>query len=196
MSLRVPVASPRSGAEIDAIALKIIKKFQPEILDEPAPFNIERFFECELERISGVKSDYRRDLPSGIYGYTDSDTMESVICSDLLDDPLQIKFTKSTIAHETGHVLIHVPEFRRKKALLRSIHDKEHVSLRLHRQANVKVFMNPEWQAWRFAGALLMPTPTFKAGVIKGLDELDLSELFQVNPAFVRTRLRALKLEA
>lgn len=143
------------------------------------------------------RPDYRRDLPSGIYGYTDSDRMESVISSDLLDAPSesQMRYARSTIAHESGHALIHVPEFRRKKASLRSIHDKEHISLRLHRQADVKVFMNPEWQAWRFAGALLMPAPTFRAAIREGLDEFDLSELFNVNPAFVRSRLRALKLE-
>jgi len=194
LSRRVPIANPKSGAEIDMGALRIIKKFQPEILNNPAPFNIELFFECELERICGVKSDYRSDLPTGIYGYTDSDTMESVVLSDLMDDPTQIKFCRSTMAHETGHAIMHVSEFRRKKALLRSIHDEHHISLRLHRSANVKIFMNPEWQAWRFAGALLMPAPTFKTAVMDGLDEWSLSELFQVNRAFVRARLKALKM--
>jgi hypothetical protein len=54
VSFRVPVASPRSGAEIDAIALRIIKKFQPKVLNEPAPFNIEVFFECDLEGYLGL----------------------------------------------------------------------------------------------------------------------------------------------
>ena len=193
MSRRVVIANPRSGAKIDQIALGIIKRFQPEILNEPVPFDIESFFELDLETISGVKP-YYSELPPGIYGYTDSDLKESVISSDLMDDWPQKKFCRSTMAHEIGHVLIHVPEFRLKKALLRSIHDKKHVSLRLHREADVEVFRNPEWQAWRFAGALLMPELTFKAAVMDGLDERKLSRQFQVNPAFIRTRLRALKL--
>jgi Zn-dependent peptidase ImmA (M78 family) len=194
LARRVVIANPRSGAEIDEIALRIIQKFQPKVLDKPTPFEIELFFECSLESISGVNSDYK-ELPSGIYGYTDSDAMESVISSELMDDPFQIRFCRSTMAHEVGHVLIHVPEFRCKKALLRSIHDKRHVSLRLYREVDVPVFKNPEWQAWRFAGALLMPAPTFISAVKDGLDERELSRLFQVNPAFVRTRLSALKIK-
>lgn len=193
MSRRVVIANPRSGAKIDQIAIRIIKKFQPEILNEPAAFDIESFFELDLEAISDVKP-YYSDLPPGIYGYTDSDLKESVISSDLMDNWTQRKFCRSTMAHEIGHVLIHVPEFRLKKALLRSIHDKKHVSLRLHREADVEIFRNPEWQAWRFAGALLMPEPTFKTAIMDGLDEQELSRQFQVNPAFIRTRLRALKL--
>jgi len=194
LSQRVPIAKPRSGAEIDEIALRIIKKFQPEALHEPTPFEIERFFECELENMYGVSPDYRTDLPLGIYGYTDSEEMVSVISSGLMDDPRQLRFARSTMAHETGHALIHVPEFRLKKALLRSIHDKEHVSLRLHREANVKIYMNPEWQAWRFAGAILMPAHTFILGVKESLGEKSLANAFMVNPAFVRTRARALKI--
>jgi Zn-dependent peptidase ImmA (M78 family) len=98
------------------------------------------------------------------------------------------------MAHETGHAVIHVPEFRMKRALLRSIHDKKHPSLRLHREANVKIYMNPEWQAWRFAGAILMPARTFILAVREGLNEKNLANAFMVNPAFVRTRARALKI--
>lgn len=194
MSQRVPLASPRSGKKIDEIALRILKKFQPGALSKPTPFEIERFFECELEGICGVRPDYRQDLPFGIYGYTDSEEMVSVISSELMDDPCQLRFARSTMAHETGHALIHVPEFRLKRALLRSIHNKKHVSLRLHREANVKIYMNPEWQAWRFAGAILMPADTFILGVKEGLGERGLADAFMVNPAFVRARARALRI--
>lgn len=193
MSRKIVIASPRSGVEIDEIALRIIREFQPEVLNEPAPFDIERFFECELEELSGVKPDYR-EMQNGIYGYTDSDALETVISSDLIDDPFQLMFCRSTMAHEIGHVIIHVPEFRFKKALLRSIHDKKHVSLQLYRETDIPVYKNPEWQAWRFAGAILMPTPVIKAAANKGLGVREMSRLFQINPAFVKTRLRALKI--
>ena len=193
MARKLVAAKPRKGLNIDATALKIIKKFQPKVLIEPTPFNIEEFFEFDLEKVSRVKTDYRV-LPTGIHGVTDSDKKVSIISSDLMDDSSQIKFTRSTMAHETGHVLIHVPEFRMKKALLKSIHDDKHSSLRMYREDDIPVFRNPEWQAWRFAGALLMPAKTFKAAIQQGYDEYDLSDAFQVNPAFVRTRMRALKI--
>lgn len=193
MARKLVVANPRKGLDIDATAFNIIKRFQPKALIEPIPFNIEEFFEFDLEKISGVKTDYRM-LPSGIHGVTDSDKKMSIISSDLMDDVFKIKFTRSTMAHEAGHVLIHVPEFRLKKALLNSIHDDEHSSLRLYREDAIPIFRNPEWQAWRFAGALLMPATTFKSAIQQGYSEYDLSEAFQVNPAFVRTRMRALKI--
>lgn len=194
MSHRVPLANPRSGAEIDLIALNIIKQFQPEVLTEPSLFDIEKFFEFDVEVLTGVQTDYRGDLPPGIYGYTDSDEMVSIISSHLMDDPFQIRFCRSTIAHESGHAFIHVHEFRRKKALLRSMQDKKDVSLRLHREANVPVFRNPEWQAFRFAGGLLMPEQTFRFAVMEGHGERDLAEMFGVNLAFIRSRAKALKL--
>jgi Zn-dependent peptidase ImmA (M78 family) len=193
LARKLVAAKPRKGLDIDAIALRIIKKFQPKVLIKPTPFNTEEFFEFDLERVSGVKTDYRV-LPTGIYGVTDSDKKISIISSDLMDDSSQIKFTRSTMAHETGHVLIHVPEFRMKKALLKSIHDDKHASLRMYREDDIPVFRNPEWQAWRFAGALLMPAMTFKAAIQQGYDEYDLSDAFQVNRAFVKTRMRALKI--
>lgn len=193
MSRRVVLANPRKGVDIDNIALNIIRRFQPEILDQPAPFDIERFFDCELERITGVEPDYR-ELPPGIYGYTDSDEMVSVMSIDLMEDHSQKYFCRSTMAHETSHSVIHVPEFRLKKAMLRSIHDKQHVSLRMYRAENVPVYKNPEWQAWRLAGALLMPEATIRPFFQEGLGIQEMSDIFEVNPAFVRSRLKALKL--
>ena len=193
MSRKVIPAKPRSNADIEAFALSILRRYQPEALAKPTPFDIERFFECELERLTGVLPDYR-PLPIGIFGYTDSDEMESVISSELMDDAYQLKFTRSTMAHETGHALLHVEEFRLKKAILRSIHNKQHVSLRMYRESAIRLYKNPEWQAWRFAGCLLMPASMVKTVLGDGCSVRAIAEIFEVNPAFVRTRLRGLKI--
>ncbi len=193
MARKIIVADPRRGLDIDASANMINRRFQPETLTRPTPFDVEEFFEFDLEQISGVKPDYR-ELPYGIYGITDSDKMICVISSELMEDHFQAKFARSTIAHEIGHVMTHVPEFRRKKAILRSIHDGDHMTLRLHREENVPVYQNPEWQAWRYAGALLMPEHAFRVAVRDGADEWSLAEIFQVNRPFVQARARALKI--
>lgn len=73
MPRKIVIANPRSGRDLDDFALEIIKFFQPEILKKPGPFDIERFFDCVLEKITGVKTGYRR-LPLGMHGYTDSAT--------------------------------------------------------------------------------------------------------------------------
>lgn len=193
MSRKLFKAKPRSGAEIERDAQRIIKYFQPQALQSPVPFNIEGFFEWELEALTGVKNDYRL-LPDGIHGYTDSESMESVISRDLMDDPYNLFFARSTISHEVGHAVIHVPEVRRKKAILTSIHNKNHGDLTLYRESEIPLYCNPEWQAWRFAGAVLMPEKTITMALQDGATKGELSKIFQVNLAFVETRLRSLKM--
>lgn len=196
MPRSIPLAAPRSGAQIDQHALEIIRKVQPEVLIKPEPFDIERFFDCYLEEMTGVEPDYL-ELNPGIQGYTDIDEMKTVISLELMEDETQNnrRYRRSTMGHEAGHVIQHVPEFRKTKALLKFIHDAQHVRLRMYREEHVPLYRNPEWQAWRFSGALLMPTPTFIAAIEQGKTVLDLVEIFDVNPSFVETRLRSLKIE-
>ncbi|MHB1326534.1 MAG: ImmA/IrrE family metallo-endopeptidase [Thermoleophilia bacterium] len=192
MARKIVAVDPKSGAVIDSIASGIIKAVNPQALNKPQAFDIESFFEFSMEEFSGVQADYR-ELPPGIHGYTDTDTNVSIISSSLMDDPFQENFMRSTMAHEIGHAIIHVPEFKLKKALWRSIHDKEHV-LRLYRQEEVPIYRNPEWQAWRFAGAILMPEQAFRSVIQSGASRKDAADIFCVNPAFVCSRARALKM--
>ncbi|MBU2430669.1 MAG: ImmA/IrrE family metallo-endopeptidase, partial [Proteobacteria bacterium] len=98
------------------------------------------------------------------------------------------------IAHEGYHAMVHIPEFRKKRAVLKSINDEQHASLCLYRQEDVPIYMNPEWQAFRFAGALLMPEEPFKASIRNGYGVRDLADLFQANPANVCSRAKALSI--
>ncbi|NUO10433.1 MAG: ImmA/IrrE family metallo-endopeptidase [Candidatus Brocadia sp.] len=86
---------------------------------------------------------------------------------------------------------MHVPDYRNAKAVLRSVNDKEHI-LRAYREEDLKPYMNPEWQAWRFAGALLMPAQAVKEAIRRGYSIGEMSKRFGVNPAFVISRIKAL----
>jgi Zn-dependent peptidase ImmA (M78 family) len=193
LSRRLVPAKPRSRNDIESFALDIIKRYQSEVLIKDERFDIMRFFDVELESISQVKTDYL-PLDDGIYGYTDSDEMICVISRDLAEDPWQEYFCRSTMAHETGHALLHVLDYKRKKAILRSVHKKDH-QLRMYHEKDIVTYKNPEWQAWRFAGAILMPAPAFIMAVKDGYDVWRLSERFGVNPKFVYSRLKALNLK-
>lgn len=186
-------ANPRKKIDIDNLALSIIKDVQPSALCRAERFDIERFFDCYLEEITGVKPDYR-SLEDGIYGYTDSESMECVISLELAEDRSSESFCRSTMAHESGHAVMHVRDYRIKRELLRSIHRKDH-KLRVYREQEIKIYMNPEWQAWRFAGSILMPARTFLPVCQKGYSEHELSEIFGVNPAFIRSRKKTLSIE-
>jgi Zn-dependent peptidase ImmA (M78 family) len=87
-----------------------------------------------------------------------------------------------------------VPEFRRRKEMLKLIHDSEDVSLRMFRKDQIRAYEDPEWQAWRFAKALLMPAVTVRMAVGAGISHNEMSLAFQVSVPFVRSRLRDLKL--
>lgn len=99
------------------------------------------------------------------------------------------------MAHECGHCILHVPEVTDRKAALKFIHDGDHVKLRLYHQSDIPTYENPEWQAWRFAGALLMPEETFSNAIKLGYSDRAIARVFRVNPAFVASRAKALKLE-
>ena len=192
MSRRIVPARPRSKVVIDNLASSIIEAIQPTALQKAERFDIDRLFDCYLEGLTGVTTDYQV-LDDGIYGYTDSDSMECVMSRELAEDESSENFCRSTMAHEVGHAVMHVKDFRIKKAILRSINREDH-QLRMYREKEIKIYLNPEWQAWRFAGSILMPEKPFKAACECGNSDCELSEIFGVNPAFIRSRKKALNL--
>jgi Zn-dependent peptidase ImmA (M78 family) len=193
MGKQVLVAKPRSGVYIDKIALSVVANYQPEMLSEPQQFEAQRFLECELENLTQISYDYQ-ELQFNVHGYTDIEGMECVICSSLVDNPNQKRFLRSTIAHELGHCFLHVPEFRHRKQLTRFIHNDENANLQLRREDNIPLYANPEWQAFRFAGALLIPKASLEIALSQKASKEDLCDIFGVNPAFLNSRLRALKM--
>ena len=196
MAHRVPLAEARSGEQIEAIASEIVQSFQPQAAVMVSAFDVERFFDCELKERTQVEPDYLY-LGEGLYGYTDIEKMKCYISRELADSANEVvhqkRFLRSTQAHEIGHCVLHVQEFRQTKAILKFMHDDKHANLTLHDQDEIKVYRNPEWQAWRFAGALLMPAQCVMAAVRAGWTKKKMSNAFEVNPAFIDVRLRTLK---
>lgn len=186
-------AKPRSNSDIEALTMKIVTHFQPAVLNDHKEFNTEEFFDLDLERLTGVATDYQQ-LDPGIYGYTDTQKNLCVISRDLADDPQNRNYYRSTAAHEIGHAVLHVRDYKIRRAILHSVHKKGHNELRLYNESEIPLYKNPEWQAWRFAGALLMPACVFRDAVNYGKPLKALSQQFGVNQSFVMTRARALKI--
>ena len=59
--------SGMSGKEIDHLALNLITNYQPEILGSGTCFDVHRFFDVNLEDLTGVTPGYAADLPPEIY---------------------------------------------------------------------------------------------------------------------------------
>jgi Zn-dependent peptidase ImmA (M78 family) len=186
-----------SGKQIDSIAYSLIRKMQPDVLLGKSPFDIERFVDVHLEDMTGIAPDYRSDLPSEIYGFTDTAENKLVINAGLLDDEWgdNERFYRSTVAHEVGHCLLHVPLLRQCKKDRIFAEGKKKDKVALYRKTPIPLYRNPEWQAWRFAGALLMPEEVVKWLVSQGASLREIARYFKVNEVFVETRMKALKIQ-
>src|SRR5437588_420498 len=103
-----------------------------------------------------------------------------------------VKATAMRRAELDYHACRHVNQFRKRKEVLRFTHDCQDVSLRMYREDEIPAYMNPEWQAWRFAKALLMPEKTFRMAHATGMNIQKLAATFGVSVDFARQRLRDL----
>ncbi len=193
MSRTVVRADPTSGAALDARAMNLVRRCQPWILQKPSPFDIERFFENDLEFLSGVGFDYQ-ELRFDILGYTDSDQKISVVSATLADDPSSRNLFRATTAHEAAHAILHVAQFRRRKEMMRFTDSDMEPSLRMYRESQIPLYENPEWQAWRLAKGLLMQASTVIADHNIGYTIEEMSDAFSVSCKFARSRMKDLKL--
>ena len=187
-------ARGRSGIEIDRIAKRVLGDFQPEAIEEPQVVNVEFIFEFGLPD-RGIESDYQPLEQRGIQGYTDSENMVCVVSAELADDSTAAPYFRSTVAHEIGHVILHIPEYRQRRQKI--ISEQASNDKVLHRlpDTEIPIYENPEWQAHRFAGGLLMPEAAVRKAisVYRG-GRSALSSVFKVTPAFVRSRLKGLNM--
>ena len=190
MSRNVAIVAPVNAMQIETEAQQILQSFQPGALVTPQAIQIEKFFEGRLPKMTGVITDYR-DLSPGILGWTDSERMEVVVAANLVDSLIlsERRRGRATIAHECDHAIRHIPQFRKRQNILKSIHDSNHSNFRMFRQEDIPAYLNPEWQSWRWAKAFLMPLPTVINLFRYGSEPYEMAEIFDVNPAFVKTRL-------
>lgn len=192
----VPLVMPRRGKEIDNIAFKLVEAFQPDAVKMLTKFDVEKFFEFELKKQTGVEPVYQ-PLGYGLEGLTNIETMKCIICANAAnygESDMKRRRLRATQAHEIGHCHLHVAELLRTRAVLELRHDRRHADSDLYKEEEIDVYRNPEWQAWRFAGALLMPERCVQRAVDCGWTLQTMSRAFDVNPSFVEVRLHDLKI--
>lgn len=194
MNRKIPIVSATGRDDLESNTQKILERFQPAALVAPVEVDVEQFLECVLPEKMGIDFDYRQ-TPNGVYGWTDSERMEVVISSDLAEAKERSKrrLFRSTAGHECGHVVKHVRQIRQQSQILRSVHDTKHSSPILYRQDEMVVYCNPEWQAWWWCKAFLMPAAAVFEAIRQGMQERDMVEAFNLNGAFVRRRIADLK---
>ncbi len=183
-----------SGVQIDQIATGIITRFQPEVLKGGKAFDVLRFVDTKLEDLTGVTPVYSNELPPEIYGITDSANRQVIFQEELAMDEYSINFFRSTQAHESGHCYLHVPQLQQRSRTQVFKQAKGEDSIQLYRKTDIPTYRNPEWQAWRFGGALLMPEAPLLMMIRDGASLGEIADTFEVNISFLKTRLKALKI--
>lgn len=195
MKQPVMKADGLSRVKIEKSAEKILKDFCPEALESLHPLNIERMFELYIPKRFNVETAYE-ELSFGIHGYTDPNNLKSAVSVKLVDtdDFSTRRYGRSTIGHEIGHIVLHAFQFKRKNSELKFFHDETHSKPMLFRQEDLKPFENPEWQAWEFCKSLFLPKNLITKAIEDGMNNQEIADAVNLNPAFIDVRLRNLRL--
>jgi len=191
---RVPRVSPLSLRSIEFLAAHCVADFAPERAREPGPQDLVKFTDVYL-RDRGILfyPASLRELPHQYASTDPAGNGEIVVLmredkyERLGDKGPQANHARSTATHESGHAILHVPYIRRVRALAPVTGTLN----RVERQ-RIPAFEDPEWQAWVWTRAFLMPRRAFLA--VAHLSEFDVARLFNVSPALVHQRKRDLRL--
>ena len=189
-------ARPRSGQEIEKIAYEVVKAYSPDAVKFTISFDVEGFFEFELEDKTGIEAIYKW-LPEGLEGYTDSVNMRCYAATQLAeygDCQITKRRLRATIAHEIGHCFLHVEDAKRNQDFQKKFLNDKKSSIKTYHPQDVVIYRNPEWQAWRFASAMLMPENCFRTAVERNFTKKQLRRAFDVNQAFIEVRLKELRI--
>jgi hypothetical protein len=187
---------PRSSQEIENIACEVIKNFQPNALKMLTSFDVESFFEFELKKRTDIEPD-TKDYPDGIDGCTNFEEMKCYISLSLMEYgecSVTRRRLRATQAHEIGHCFLHAEDACRDMEFQQEFVNNKKSSLERYDPHDLKAYENPEWQAWRFASALLMPERCFRRAVDINWTIKTIKRAFDVNPAFIDVRLRELQI--
>lgn len=185
------VVNGMSRNEIEYYANQFLKGIHPDAYYGNEPADVETIFDVYLPLRCGIQTGYTdlSKIGKDVLGFTDAKNKRCFIDKSLIDsdDPVTMKRCRATIGHEIGHCLYHVPILRDYLSFsVRGVQD----GFCRREKSEIKPYEDPEWQAWEFAGALLMPKSLVIESIRAGLTRKEIAEKFDVNPAFLDVRLK------
>jgi len=155
----VPPVNPLGVAAIAELGRCFLAQLAPEVLAAPQRLNVLDLVDVRLPKFGIHVCPASREEIGDRDGATDPHGNEDVtilvseeVWSQLEMPAPRSHYARSTVCHEIGHAVIHVPVLRRRLLLT-------NVLARTQR-ARLRAYEDPEWQAWAFSGAILMPTVT------------------------------------
>jgi len=157
----VPPVNPLSISAIEEVGRCFLEQLSPQSLIEPIPLDVLNVVDNVLPNF-GVHCYPATPAELGERaGATDPRGGHEVVIlvaesvwEALESEPPTSHYARTTICHEIGHAILHVPLLRRR-LLVTDV-------LARTQRANLRAYHDPEWQAWTFAGTILMPSITLR----------------------------------
>ena len=191
---KIPVVSPRSAAQIEALALSLLQELSPESLNKPSAIPACELFDYLIPNKFGFKSGVQK-MAKGLEGYTDV-AARTVFLSSNVYEELEFNDGRARFSamHESGHVVLHGMERNLSVSTSGG-------GMLLARKTEIPAYQNPEWQANQFASSILLPAPMVRQlAMMSGLrNELLIKqtmETFKVSYSAAKFRLEKLGLVA
>ncbi|NKB82822.1 MAG: ImmA/IrrE family metallo-endopeptidase [Nitrospirales bacterium] len=190
----VPPVNPLSTAVIEELGRCVLQQLAPDMLMKPQPLNVLDLVDSRLPEFGIHVCPATREELGNRDGATDpnGNVEITILVSEDVWDGLESEapkshYAKTTVCHELGHALIHVPILRRRLLL-------NNVLARTQR-SNLRPYEDPEWQAWTFAGSILLPRTTLDMLEKRyGRISVDLvSTTYEISPDMASNHLRRLK---
>lgn len=190
----VPPVNPLGVAAIEELGRCFLDQLAPEMLTKPQPLNVLDLVDTRLPKFGIHVCPATREEIGYRDGATDprGDGEITILVTEEVWEALELAapksyYARSTVCHEIGHAILHVPVLRRR-LLLNDV-------LARTQRANLKPYEDPEWQAWAFAGTILMPSATLRIlhAMHKLLTPEVVSDSFEVSTKMAESHLRRLK---
>lgn len=191
----VPPVNPLSFKAIEMLANSFLSQFAPDNLIQAMPLDVLNLIDVKLPEYGIHVSPATREELGYRAGATDpkGDSEINILVTEEIWDALEQTapmnyFAKTTVCHEIGHALLHVPVIRRHMLV-------EGVLARVQRKS-LKAYEDPEWQAWAFAGCIMMPSVTVNKMLTLEplLNVATLSQKYELSEKMVMAQLKKMKL--
>lgn len=190
----VPPVNPLGVAAIEELGRCFLDHLAPDTLTSPHPLDVLELVDSRLPQFGIHVCPATREEIGNRDGATDlkGDREVSILVAEDVWDALELPppkshYARTTVCHEIGHAVLHVPVLRRRLLLSDALARTQ--------RAELRPYEDPEWQAWAFAGAILLPSATLRmlhAQHNRLTPEL-VSSIFEVSISMAQSHLRRLK---